>query len=162
MTVSIDVTVSGLVEAEARIARLSPLDQGALLEHLARLIQMQTRRRIEEEKRDPDGKAWPPNRQGTPTLVRTGALSRGIDYRVSGDAAVVGVGAIGGRPYPAVMQYGATIRPKKARALVFRIGNQLVRAMRVTIPARRFLGLSAGNRDKIVEATADFLRRKLG
>lgn len=162
MSVELDLTIEGLEEADARLALLDPLDSMALLEGLARLIQEQTRRRIEEEKTDPDGNPWKPNLAGTSILYKSGAMARAIDYQVSGNSVRVGVGAIGGVPYPAVHQGGATIRPKKAKSLVFKLGNRIVHASSVTIPARPFLGISGANSNEILETVADYIRRKLG
>jgi phage gpG-like protein len=158
MSLAVEVHVTGLDGVEALLARLSPLDTGTLLEGLARLVQQQTRRRIEEEKTAPDGTAWPKNKSGTPILYREGNLSRSIDYAVIGESIVVGSGLIYARPH----QYGATIKPKNAKRLAFRLGNALVFAMQAVLPARPFLGLSAENARDILETTADFIRRKLG
>lgn len=155
--VSIRVDARGLGGVEAALARLAPLDGVALLNGLARRIQEQTRRRIEDLKTAPDGTLWPANRAGTPTLYRSGALSRSIDYAVQGDRLIVGSGLI----YAAIHQYGGTILPKRAGALVFKIGDRTVRAKRVRIPPRPYLGLSAGDGIELVEIVAAYIRRRL-
>lgn len=158
MSFTLKVRVTGFDGVDAMLSRLNPLDTGTLMEGLARLIQQQTRRRIETEKTAPDGSAWKANAAGTSTLFRSGTLSRSIDYAIQGNSLMVGSGLI----YAGVHQDGATIRPKSARRLVFQLGNRLVFAMQSVIPPRRFLGISAENARDIMETTADFIRRRLG
>jgi phage gpG-like protein len=71
------------------------------------------------------------------TLQSKGNLRSRFVYVVSDDGVEVGTNVI----YAAVHQFGATIRPKKAEALVFRVGNppRVVKARSVTIPARPVL-----------------------
>lgn len=158
MSFALAVKITGFDSVEAVLLRLNPLDSGTLLEGLARLIQQQTRKRIETEKTAPDGSAWQANKAGTPTLYKSGTLSRSIDYAVQGESVMVGSGLI----YSGVHQEGKTIVPKSARRLVFQIGNALIYAMQVVIPARPYLGISAENAQNIIETTVDFVRRRLG
>lgn len=155
---NIDVKLEGLEPVDAALARLDPLDGQSLLEGLARMIQEQTRRRITSEKRAPDGKAWPPNKAGTSTLYRSGTLARSVDYSATGEAAIIGSGLV----HASVHQNGAVIKPKKAKRLVFRLGNKVIFARQVTIPPRPYLGISSENAEDILDAVATFLRRLLG
>lgn len=148
----------GFEAVEAALARLDPFQGEALLEGLARLLQEQTRRRLLEEKRAPDGNPWRPNRTSTPILYRSGALARSIDYAVSGRQIRVGSGLV----YAGLHHQGGTIVPKQARRLAFRLGGRLVFARRVVLPARPFLGISAGNAEDLLDAVARFLQRLLG
>jgi phage virion morphogenesis protein len=154
----IDARLEGFEAVERALGSLDPLNGAQLLEGVARLIQEQTRHRIRSEKSAPDGAAWKPNRAGTPILYRSGALARSIDYAASDDHAIVGSGLI----YAGVHQNGAVIVPKKARRLVFRLGNKTVFARKVTVPPRPFLGVSAENGRHIIDATVRFLRMLLG
>ncbi len=141
------------------LRRLDPLHTQPLMTGLARLVQMQTRRRILSEKTSPSGQAWVKNRTGTSILYRSGALARSVDYLAGAMSFVVGSGLI----YARIHQFGGVITPKKARALVFSSpGGGLVFTKKVTIPPRPWLGVSAGNASEILEAVADFIRRKLG
>lgn len=155
---TLDTRLEGLDAVDAALARLDPLDGQSLLEGMARMIQEQTRRRIGSEKRGPDGKNWLPNRAGTSTLYRSGALSRSIDYSATGEAAIIGSGLV----YAGIHQTGGTIKPKNAKRLVFRMGNKTIFAKQVKIPARPYLGISAENAEDILDAVATFLRRVLG
>jgi phage gpG-like protein len=122
------------------------------------MVQEQTRRRIESETTSPSGAAWKPNRTGTPILVRSGALQRSVDYAVTGTEAIVGSGLV----YARIQQKGGTIKPKTARRLVFRLGNRIVFAPKVTLPARPYLGLSPENREDILDQVGRFLRARIG
>lgn len=155
---TLDMKAEGFETVERALGKLDPLNAGELLEGLARMIQEQTRHRIRSEKTAPDGARWLPNKGGTSTLYRSGALARSIDYAVAGDTAIIGSGLI----YAGVHQNGATIVPKKAKRLVFRLGNRTIFAKKVKIDARPFLGLSAENRTRILDQTARFLRERLG
>jgi phage gpG-like protein len=92
------------------------------------------------ESKDPYGRPWVPltSRQGQP-LRNTGQhLANTVNYQVDGSAVEVGVGF----RYAATHQYGATIRPVRARKLRFRINGREVFADEVTIPARPILPLN--------------------
>ena len=157
--VTITVDVSGFDAIEAALSRLNPFEAGTLLESLARLIRESVRERILAGGPAPDGSAWAPNREGrTPILHRTGRLARSIDYAVSGMQAVVGSGLI----YAAIHQFGGTIVPKSATALVFSVGGRVIRAKKVTMPARPYIGLSGEDRAELVQAAVLYIRRLFG
>lgn len=71
--------------------------------------------------------------------VRTGRLRRSIhpelEYGPGRAVATVGTNVI----YARTHEYGATITPKKAKALRFRIGEKWVTTKKVVIPERSFL-----------------------
>ncbi len=153
--VALEITSTGLDEALLKIDGLVDAPRAELMEGIGRLVQEQTRRRIEEEKTAPDGSAWKPNLAGTPLLYASGALSRSIDYAASEESVQVGTGLIYARPH----QEGAVIEPKSAPALAFRLGNRLIFSKRVRLPARPYVGLSADNQNEIVEAAEDWVAR---
>lgn len=154
---AIKIGMDGFGSAERGLARLNPLDTTGLLTGIARLLQQQTRRRIEEEKSSPDGGRWKPNRAGTSTLYQSGALARSIDYAVSSHQIILGSGLV----YSAIHQFGGVIRAKNKKALAFQVGNGLRLVKSVTIPARPYIGVSASNASEVVAATVAFLRRAL-
>lgn len=155
-TLQIEVDLAGFVQVEQIIARLNPFQGETLLEALARLIRESTRERVLAGGPAPDGSAWKPNRAGlTPILNRSGALARSIDYAVSGMQAVIGSGLI----YAAIHQFGGTIVPKSASALVFSVGNRLFSVKKVTMPARPYIGLSGDDRSEMLQAVAAYVRR---
>ena len=155
MSVTLELTETGLSEALLKIEGLASAPRAELMEGIGRLVQEQTRRRIEEEKTSPAGARWKANRAGTSTLYASGALSRSVDYIASEESVQVGSGIV----YARIHQQGGTIRPKKGKALAFRAGNRMVFARLVNIPARPWLGLSADNQREIVETAEDWLER---
>lgn len=152
--------VLGAEAVDTALARLDPLDQNKILNGIAQQLKQQVRHRIISEKRSPDGTPWKPNRAGTPILHQRGdtnGLLRSIDSTVQGDTAIVGSAAI----HAAIHQYGGTIVPKKAKRLVFRIGNRQVFAKKVTIPARPFIGLSDENKEDILDNVASYIQKQI-
>lgn len=86
----------------------------------------------------PDGTPWAPlkHRQGQP-LRDTKRLQNSMTYSASNDEVTVGTNVI----YAPTHQFGATIKPKKGKFLVFKLGDKTVFAKQVTIPARPFIGI---------------------
>lgn len=115
----------------------------------------------------PDGARWAAlspgylavrRRPDLPILVqagRRGGLQGSITWAVSGDSVIVGSNKI----YAAVHQFGATIVPKSKKALVFRLAGGLVRARRVRIPARPYLGFGPADRQVVMDAVGVLLPR---
>lgn len=161
MSVRIEMTVRDLDQARLRVARLSDKGvQGRLMDIVAALGESQTRRRIEVEKTAPDGSSWPANLSGTSTLFATGRnLRDSIASEASQDQAVWGASW----EFAHVHQNGATIVAKDAKALRFRVPGRNSYAVKksVTIPARRFVGVSDANEDEIIRVTEGWLRRVL-
>lgn len=153
MTAALEIKDAELDAALALIDGLAEAPLEELAEGLGRMIQEQTRFRIETEKTAPDGEAWKPNFAGTSILYVSGALSQSIDYVASRESVIVGSGLV----YARIHQDGGKIIPRNAKALAFMIGNALVLAKSVTMPARRYLGISSSNRADIVDAARDWL-----
>ncbi|UGQ20399.1 phage virion morphogenesis protein [Brucella anthropi] len=153
--VALEIRETGLEAALSLVDGIAHAPRQELSEGIGRLVQEQTRQRIEEEKRSPEGAAWKPNITRTNILYRTGALSRSIDYVATPDSVMIGSALV----YARIHQLGGTIRPKTAKALAFMIGNMMRLVQSVTIPARRYLGLSPANQTEIVEAAEDWLKR---
>ncbi|MCB1535529.1 MAG: phage virion morphogenesis protein [Rhodoblastus sp.] len=154
--VGIVVEISGLKLAESLLAKILAFDETELLTAIGAMGESQTRRRISDEKTAPDGAAWPPNREGTSILLRTGGnLLGSVAY-------IVGSGEVqwgASWEFAHIHQDGAKISAKNAKALFFRIGGQKVAAKSVTIPARPFVGLSDDNRKEIEELVTDVFGR---
>ncbi|WP_068087470.1 phage virion morphogenesis protein [Polycladidibacter stylochi] len=140
-------------EISRAISALTDLRTFELRDAIGALVVSQTQRRIDEEKTSPSGEPWAANREGSETLVKTGALRDTIDLRLEGDDIIVGTPMI----YGAIHQFGGTIVPKEAQHLVFNAGGRKIFAKQVTIPARPFLGLSADNTREIEELVTDIL-----
>ncbi len=113
----------------------------------------------------PDGTPWAPLnpayaefRRPGPTLVQSSALMRSITFRAGYHTLRIGSPLI----YAGVHQWGATIRPVRAKALAFQMGGHLVLARKVTIPARPYLGISDEDEEMILETVDRLLGRLLG
>lgn len=156
--VVITIRETGVDRAAAILGKLDSFNPTEMLAKIARLIQIQTQRRIEDEKRGPNGEAWAKNAAGTPILRRSGELSRSIDFAVNGNQIMVGSGLV----YSAIHQYGGTIVPKTARALAFRIGNAFVVTKKVQMPARPYLGISDADASEIIDEVTAYIRRLIG
>ena len=121
---------------------------------------------------DPEGNAWHAlnpayaaiKRSGGGILVASHALSR-IVSQVSGNDIYVGSNRI----YAAVHQFGAVIRPVRAKALMFRMGGVgkrggagFVRAQSVTIPARPYLGFGPKDQRAVLDVLGVAIGRAIG
>lgn len=159
MSVALAIDISDLQFALAHVSRLSldGADQAQLLENIGELGENQTRRRIEVEKTAPDGTPWQPNLEGHSILLASGRhLRDSVAFHISGADEVEWGEAW---EFAHVHQYGATILPKVAQKLAFKVNGRQVFASKVTIPARPSVGLSAQNREELTEHVSDFLAR---
>jgi phage virion morphogenesis protein len=101
---------------------------------------------------DPQGKAWQPWSPAYAKVTTSNSILRGrggagglmqsITSAVDGRSVRVGSNKI----YAGVHQFGATIVPKVAKALVFMLGDRKVVVKKVTIPARPYLGFGPADR----------------
>ncbi|WP_419832134.1 phage virion morphogenesis protein [Endozoicomonas atrinae] len=87
----------------------------------------------------PDGTPWAPLKIRTGQILSdTGRLRNSLSYKTGNDEVEVGTNV----KYAAVHNFGATIRPKKAKMLAFPGKNgKTIFAKKVVIPARPFLGI---------------------
>ena len=144
--------LSGLVDAIN--------DPSPLLAELGEYGLRSTRARFKTQTA-PDGTAWAAlqpwsqkekRRNKNRILTLNGYLRGQMTWQLVGDRTV----EIGSNlPYAAVHQFGATIKPRAAKVLIFR-GHA---AKSVTIPARPYLGLSDEDRSEIVGRTLEWLQR---
>lgn len=144
--------LSGLVDAIN--------DPSPLLAELGAYGLRSTRARFKTQTA-PDGTAWAAlqpwyqkekRRNKNRILTLNGYLRGQMTWQLVGDRTV----EIGSNlPYAAVHQFGATIKPRAAKVLMFR-GHV---AKSVTIPARPYLGLSDEDRSEIVGRTLEWLQR---
>lgn len=106
--------------------------------------------------RSPYGVSWAALklRQGQP-LRDTGALMNSITYVPSSQSVIIGPGFGPSSKGAAVQQFGATIRPVKARMLAFkpRGSSRWIFAKRVTIPPRPYLPTQEGGMPQDWSAT---------
>ena len=163
------------VEDEDVVGALSRLiaaagDTKGALQNVGEALMASTKQRIRDEV-SPDGakfKALNPlyakfEKKG-PGILRgangeVGGLSD-IVYQLGGDGQSVEVG--NNVVYGAIHQFGGTIVPKTADALIFRLGGETVQVASVTIPARPYLGVSDADRTEILGIFEDFLIEATG
>jgi phage virion morphogenesis protein len=141
------------------LGRLKGLPRDGLLKNIGEALLGTTLKRFRTET-DPDGQPWHPLlpayaaiKRG-PGILRESArpgssLMGTIVYQVRGNEVIVGSNV----KYAAVHQFGATITPKTAKALVFRLGagGGVVRVKSVTIPARPYLGFGRQDQEAVIE-----------
>lgn len=123
-------------------SRVKQLTEAGFKEQLsAELAKVAWRKTLDgfKESRDPYGNPWKPlkSRSGNP-LIKDNQLRSSITVESTGSGFRIRIGVI----YAAVHQYGATIVPKKARALRFMVGDQVVFAKSVTIPRRQMVPMA--------------------
>ena len=117
---------------------------------------------------DPEGNAWAPlnplyeSIKRGPGILREsgmrGGLMGSITRRATHDSVEIGTNKV----YAAVHQFGAVIRPVRARKLRFWLSTGLVAADEVEIPARPYLGISDEDELTIYETLVDALDRAIG
>lgn len=148
-------------EVLSALRRLEVLSAGGLrgvMAEIASEMLASTQRRFELG-RSPSGAPWKPTRRGGRMLWVTGRLMRSVYADVDGTAAVIGTGDVrapwhqfGTRPY--------TIVPKTKRALSWPgAAHPVARVNHPGLPARPFLGISAEDRQMIVDVAADAVER---
>jgi phage gpG-like protein len=153
---SIRIDDDGLEKALGAIVEAGRNPQPAL-EEIGVYAVKSTRGRFFEEQ-GPGGLPWLPSirrqREGGRTLTASGRLRGDISYQAGPDFVEWGTAVI----YGGVHQFGATIRPKTAKALVFEIpGVGWVTRKEVTIPARPFLGVDDADREAMGEILVHWL-----
>jgi phage virion morphogenesis protein len=167
MSALLSVTVSG--NAAQELARLPGALKGA-----SKAVGVYVRRSTLERfrfARDPDGTPWVPLNPFYAAIKRGSGILRGsgmsgglmgsITMNASEGAVEVGTNKI----YAGVHQFGAVIKPRRAKALAFRMGGNnspLAFARSVTIPARPFLGISAEDETEIGLILFDVLQARRG
>lgn len=130
-----------------KLNQLSNVDFRGINAALGQGVRTSTFDRFRDEK-DPEGKKWKPSiraeEEGGKTLSKTAqGLRTSIKVEYSEKGFEVGTNTI----YAATHQFGddRTIRAKNKKALKFQYagGGHVVKAVRVNIPKRAFLGINA-------------------
>ena len=127
-------------------------DMSPLMNSIGGIIEDGTRHRFETQT-GPDGQKWQDTHRGGNILVNEGHLRDSITSHAGSDEVEVGSNLI----YAGVHQHGATIKPKSAGKLAFKIGSHLIFADQVTIPARPFLGIDAHDEANILAEAEAYL-----
>lgn len=150
------VDTRGLIVPEQKLRRLSVLDTIDLLDVIGAVIESQTRRRIDKEKKDPSGQnwvdltpdyeRWKRTRSSGGILDLFGYLKDSIGYNATSGEIEVGSNLV----YAAVHQYG-DMGEGSARA-----GSQSGGT-----PARPYLGLSDENVDELQKVVNDWFEEQM-
>jgi phage virion morphogenesis protein len=129
---------------------------------------VETTQRRFEMAQDPHGRPWAPLLPAYAAIKRGPGILRGagmrgglmgsITFATSAHSVRIGSNKV----YAAIHQFGGTIKPVRARRLVFHLGKRVVFARQVQIPARPYLGFGPAERLVIEEAIAQELRHALG
>ncbi|NHM25458.1 phage virion morphogenesis protein [Desulfofundulus sp. TPOSR] len=141
---------------EENLHRLARVNWTRLHKEIGEHLVSSTQERFKTETA-PDGTKWPQSirarEEGGQTLSDTRRLRNSISYAARPDRVEVGTND---KRAP-VHQFGATIRPSRAKALKFQVGGRWAVKKLVRIPARPFLGLS----DDDQVAISEIIRERL-
>lgn len=158
MSISVEGDVSQFAE---QLARLSDVNKRRLNNVLAEAIRESTLDRFKKGK-DPEGASWEESTRvkdlGGKTLVDTAGLKASIHKR----AAISGFAVGSNLKYAATHQYGAVdrvITAKTTRGLKFKVGGKYKtkQSVKVTIPARPYLGINYEDLAEIRDTIGEFL-----
>lgn len=142
-----------LVNAAKRIG-----STGKLMASIGEALVSGVKTRFKNEE-DPEGRKWKASARalagGGKTLTKDAHLRDFIDYAATPTKVMVGSNL----PYARIHQLGGTIRPRKARRLIFKgPGGEKIVAKQVTIPARPYLGVSKADMEEVRATMEDFLK----
>ena len=147
-----------------KIRGLAEMDRKSLNAALGQGVRTSTLERFRTRK-GPDGRRWPSSKralaEGGRTLVDSGQLRNSIQVRSDASGFAVGTNV----KHASTHQYGVknrVIKAKNKKYLRFKVDGRWVtrKKVKVTIPARPFLGLSAEDQTELQETVEDFIRRQ--
>lgn len=160
-----DIRLDGDTRAMLRrIRSFSEIDRRSINAALAESVRESTLERFWQGK-GPDGRCWRTSiraaQEGGQTLVKTAQLRNSIHSYSDASGFAVGTNVI----YAATHQFGEpgrTIRARRKKALRFQINGRWVskKQVRVSIPARPFLGLSEDDMREMKATVEDFIGRE--
>ena len=146
-----------------KMRRYSELDRKQLNAALAEVVRESTLERFKHSK-DPSGKRWKTSiraaETGGKTLIDSSQLRNSIKSMSDASGFAVGTNV----KHAATHQFGEkgrTIRAKRAKNLRFQVGGQWIskKKVKVSIPARPFLGLSDEDMREIKATAEEFIGR---
>ena len=128
-----------------RLKSMQNVDKAGVMNAIAEGLRTSAVERFRSEE-TPDGRKWETSirarQKGGKTLTKTAALKTSIKAQADESGLAVGTNLV----YAATHQFGddRTIRAKNSKYLHFQIGDRWVSvpSVRVSIPARPFLGIS--------------------
>lgn len=147
-----------------QMRHFSELDKKGLNAALAEGVRESTLERFKQSK-DPTGRRWKTSiraaTEGGKTLIQSSQLRNSIKSKSDASGFAVGTNV----KHAATHQFGEpsrTIRARRKKALRFQVGGKWVskKAVKVSIPARPFLGLSDEDMQEIKGTVEDYIGRK--
>ncbi len=149
ISIRMDGGLDGLL---AKLEQMSGIDKAGVMNAIAEGLRTSTVERFASEQ-SPEGTRWKPSiratEKGGKTLTKSSVLKNSIHAKADSTGAAVGTNTI----YAATHQFGAerTIRAKNGKYLRFTAGGRWVSvpSVRVSIPARPFLGVSKEDEGEI-------------
>lgn len=147
-----------------RIRSFSEIDKRKINAALGEAMRESTLERFKRSK-DPTGRRWKTSiraaAEGGKTLVKSTHLQTGIHSKADASGFVVGTNV----KYAATHQFGEpgrTIRAKTSKGLRFQVGGKWVtkQKVKVSIPARPFLGFSEDDMQEMKGTVEDFIGRE--
>ena len=147
-----------------RIRSFSEIDKQGINAALAEGARESTLERFKQSK-GPDGRRWKTSiraaQEGGKTLIQSAQLRNSIHDKSDASGFAVGTNV----KYAATHQFGEpgrTIRARKKKALRFQVGGKWVtkKQVRITIPARPFLGIDGQDKADVGEAWRELARRR--
>ena len=147
-----------------KIRSFSETDRRGINTALSEAVRESTLERFKQG-RDPEGRRWKTSiraaAEGGKTLVRSGQLKNSIHARADTSGFAVGTDV----KHAATHQFGETgrtIRARRKKALRFQVGGRWIskKQVRITIPARPFLGLSDEDMREIRDTVEDFIAKE--
>ncbi len=156
---------------QGAVQRLGGVIRSGMVRQIGMALLVTTEERFQSQT-EPFGAKWAALnpayaaiKRGTNILTASRALVKSLTMEVSGTRVMVGSNRI----YARVHQFGGTIRPKRANALVFRLGGVgprggpgFVHARAVTIPARPYLGFGPADQRAVMDVVQGEIRRVFG
>lgn len=147
-------------QARQALRALANLSTLALHREVGEYLVSATQIRFRHQ-RGPDGETWPKSirarAEAGQTLRDTRRLERSITYKAYPDRVDVGTNVT----YASTHQLGAEIRPKRARALRFRVAGRWAVKKKVTIPPRPFLGVNGDDEREIAAIIQKAMEERL-
>lgn len=169
--VRLHTDLSGLAGPQAALERLRPRleDLSPLMDDIGSALVASTLRRFEDQQ-GPDGKRWAPLSELT-KLNRVGGVKRaytknmkfrkGVEAKLSGMKILQRFGHLRNSINHQATRDAVEIGTPMLYGAIHQFGGQAGRGNKVTIPARPFLGLDAGDEDMILDEVQAYLSEAL-
>lgn len=139
----------------ARFRKLTDAQADELLETIGSEIESQTRRRISEERKGPEGELWEPTlktkKPGKSLLQEEGHLVDSLQSFVGVTSVETGSNLV----YAAIHQFGFN-GPQKVREHTRKGRPVRAHTRHMVMPARPYLGMNAANEKDIASTVNDF------